>query len=107
VYVFDPATGRVARIGALPRPLTHAAAAALGGVMYVIGGRGATQGTQSSAILAVDPAHGSVTRAGTLPMGLSDAGAAALGDRILLAGGRRANGSVSDRLLVLRPGTGP
>ena len=41
VLAFTPATHRVTRIGTLPAPTTHAAAATLGNVAYVIGGRGA------------------------------------------------------------------
>jgi N-acetylneuraminic acid mutarotase len=60
VYVFDPATGRVTRLALLRSPLTHAAAAALSGIVYVIGGRGEAQGSQTRGVLAVDPATGAI-----------------------------------------------
>lgn len=105
IYSFDPTTDRVSHIGVLPRPLTHAAAAALRGFVYVIGGRGGVQGTQTAQILAVDPASGRVTSAGRLPVALSDAGVASIGDAVVLAGGREATGTLSDRVLLLRPAT--
>ena len=89
----------------LPRPLTHAAAAALGGFVYVIGGRGGDQGTQTARITAVDPASGRVTPACRLPVALSDAGVAGVGDAVVLAGGREATGTLSDRVFLLRPAT--
>ena len=87
----------------LPRELTHATGAALGNRMYVIGGRGGVQGTQTSAILSVDPATGRVRPAGRLPVGLSDAGAATIGGVVMVAGGRQSDGVLSDRLYALRP----
>jgi hypothetical protein len=101
VYAFDPGSGRVVRLATLPRPLTHAAAAALRGIVYLIGGRGSVQGTQTRRVLAIDPASGRVLPAGSLPLALSDAGAAATGDAIIVAGGRLGGGSVSDRILRL------
>jgi YVTN family beta-propeller protein len=88
VYVFDPATRLVRRIGALPAPTTHAAAASFGGDVLVIGGRGARPGTASRAIVAVDPLTRRIRRAGRLPQPLSDATAVALRRTVLVAGGR-------------------
>ena len=95
VLAFDPATHRVTRIGALPAPTTHAAAAALGKYVYVIGGRGAAVGTPTAAILAVDPARRRVVPAGQLGVPRSDLAAIGLPGRILLAGGRAATGTVA------------
>ncbi|MDX6628821.1 MAG: hypothetical protein QOH00_1067, partial [Gaiellales bacterium] len=50
VYRFDPRRGIVKRIGSLPAATTHAAAASLGGTVFVIGGRGTPLGSVSSAI---------------------------------------------------------
>jgi len=55
---YDPATGRVRRLGALPQPLTHAATVTLGRYVYVFGGRESTSGSQTAAILALDPSTG-------------------------------------------------
>ena len=45
---------------------THAAAAALGGVAYVIGGRGAAVGTPTARIVAIDPRTRRIRAAGLL-----------------------------------------
>src|SRR5439155_1172458 len=66
VLAFDPSSRRVRRIGLLPSPTTHAAAATLGDVAYVLGGRGATPGTPLDRIVAVDPDRKLVRQAGTL-----------------------------------------
>jgi N-acetylneuraminic acid mutarotase len=103
VYEFDPASGAVARIASLPRPLTHAAAASLGRFVYVIGGRGVDLSSQTSQILAVDPTAGTVKPAGRLPVALSDAAAIATAGRILVAGGRDPRGEVHADVLTLTP----
>ncbi|MEA2467480.1 MAG: hypothetical protein QOJ57_1606 [Thermoleophilaceae bacterium] len=103
VYAFDPAAGAVKRIATLPRPLTHAAAATLGGFVYVIGGRGATLTSQTAAIRAIDARTGRVTTAGRLPRRLSDAGAVSARGSIVLAGGRDAAGQVRSEVLRLEP----
>ena len=95
VLVFDPQTHRVTRIGRLPTPTTHAAAAAIGRLVYVIGGRSATIDTPTTAIEAVDPVARRVESAGTLLSPRSDLAAISLGARILLAGGRGPGGTVS------------
>jgi YVTN family beta-propeller protein len=103
VYAFDPGTRRVARIGRLPAPTTHAAAAAIGDIAYVIGGRGAVVDTPTDRIVAVDVAHRRVRAAGTLATPLSDLAAVPSGNGILLAGGRSATGTVAS-LTELVPG---
>jgi YVTN family beta-propeller protein len=95
VLSFDPATGRVTRIGRLPAPTTHAAAAALGTHVYVIGGRSATVDTPTSTIVAVDPIARKIVPAGTLSSARSDLAAVGVGGRILLAGGRGGLGTVA------------
>ena len=95
VLSFDPATGRVARIGRLPEPTTHAAAATLGSHVYVIGGRGATVDTPTAAIEAVDPIARKVVAAGMLDAARSDLAAVGLPGKILLAGGRGPSGTVA------------
>ena len=95
VLSFDPATRRVTRIGRLPSPTTHAAAAALGNRVYVIGGRSATIDTPTAAIEAVDPIARKVVPAGMLDSARSDLAAVGLPGRILLAGGRGGSGTVA------------
>ena len=100
VLEFSPTTKRVTRIGTLPAPTTHAAAASIGDIAYVIGGRGAAVGTPVSRIVAIDVRRGRVHTAGSLASPRSDLGAASLGSRILLAGGRGSAGT-EDGLSVL------
>ncbi|HJZ62086.1 MAG TPA: YncE family protein [Miltoncostaeaceae bacterium] len=90
VLALDPAHGAVRGIGLLPAPTTHAAAATLDGVAYVIGGRGATPGTPTDRIVAVDPGTGRVRAAGRLSSPRSDLAAVSLGGGVLLVGGRGA-----------------
>ena len=95
VLGFDPASGSVRRLGTLPAPTTHAAAAVIGRLAYVIGGRGANVGSVTDRIVSVDPAARKVRAAGRLDVARSDLAAIGLGDRILLAGGRAASGTVA------------
>jgi N-acetylneuraminic acid mutarotase len=106
VYSFDPSSGRVRRLGLLPRAITHAGAATLGRWIYLVGGRGSDQGSQSAGVLAIDPLSGRVEHAGRLPVALSDAGVATVAGHLLVAGGRTASGAVSDRILTLAPPVG-
>jgi hypothetical protein len=65
-------------VATLPAPEDHAALAALGDTLYLVGGR---------RVLAIDPASGKVTVAARLPASLSDPTATTVGNRILIAGG--------------------
>jgi DNA-binding beta-propeller fold protein YncE len=103
VLLFTPATGRVTRIGTLPAPTTHAAAAAIGNVAYVIGGRGASTGTPTTAIVAIDVSRQLVRAAGQLKSARSDLAAATVGSRIIVAGGKGAGGTVAT-ISQLSPG---
>jgi DNA-binding beta-propeller fold protein YncE len=103
VLLYTPATGRVTRIGRLPAPTTHAAAATIGNVAYVIGGRGAATGTPTTAIVAVDVAGKRVRAAGQLKSARSDLAAATVGSRIIIAGGKGASGTVAT-ISQLSPG---
>ena len=94
------------QIGLLPQPLTHGVAAALGGHVYLIGGRGGVEGTQTAAIQAIDPLSGRVQPAGHLPVALSDVGAATIGGAVMVAGGREASGTLSREVYLLRPRAG-
>jgi len=91
VFAYAPGTRRLVRLGELPAPTTHAAAAAVDGRVYVIGGRGALVGSATARILAVDPIRRRIVAAGTLPQPLSDLAAVSLDrDRVLAVGGRGA-----------------
>jgi hypothetical protein len=95
ILSFDPATGRVIQIGSLPHPLTHASAASLSDVVYVIGGRGSAPSSQTAAILAIGSDSGRVQAAGALALPLSDAAVATVGGHIVLAGGQSTTGTQS------------
>ena len=101
VYEWAPGAKAVKRIGSLPAPTTHAAAAAIGTRVYVLGGRGATVDTPTARVVAVDVLTHHITSAGSLTHATSDGTATALGKRILLAGGRTSAGTVAS-LVVLR-----
>jgi YVTN family beta-propeller protein len=103
VYAYTPASGRIVRIGRLPAPTTHAAAASIGGAVFVIGGRGAGVGTPTARVVAVD-SHVHVV--GTLDRPLSDLAAVSTPKGILLAGGRSGTGTVST-LTSLEPARAP
>jgi YVTN family beta-propeller protein len=94
VLEFIPSSGRLVRVGRLPAPTTHAAAAAIGSTAYVLGGRGAEQNTPSSRIVAVSR-QGRISPAGRLPRPLSDLAAVSAPGRIVVAGGRGTAGTVS------------
>jgi DNA-binding beta-propeller fold protein YncE len=104
VLAFTPASGRVVRIGRLPSPTTHAAAASLGEVAYVIGGRSADRNTPTARIVSIDPSTRRVRRAGQLPTATSDLAATAVRGTILVAGGRTPAGTTAS-LLELVPTT--
>ncbi|MEN3341760.1 MAG: hypothetical protein V7644_1164 [Actinomycetota bacterium] len=95
VYTYAPGARRVVRIGRLPSPTTHAAAAAIGSTAFVVGGRGAAPGTPTSRIVAVDPLAGRIRAAGTLHQPLSDLAAVPTRRGILLAGGSGRSGTVA------------
>jgi Galactose oxidase, central domain len=99
---FDPSSGTVQRLGDLPEPVTHASAVALGGYVYVIGGRGAATGSQSAAIVAIDPVRRRSIRDGRLPVPLSDASAVVIDGRVWLAGGLSAGEPLAS-VLALTP----
>lgn len=93
IYRFDPRTARLTRLGRLPAPVTHAAAGAINGTVYLLGGRGASVTDRTAAIWALDPATGRMAAAGKLPQPTSDAGVVSLGDRLVIAGGATAAGT--------------
>jgi YVTN family beta-propeller protein len=99
VYVWEPRTREVHRVGSLPAATTHAGAAALGNRALVIGGRSARVDTPTSRIVAIDPESGRINVVGRLPRPVSDAGVVALGRSIWVAGGR--NGTTVARLTSL------
>src|SRR5262249_18562321 len=95
VLDYVPGTHRVAHVGRLPAVTTHAAAAALGDVVYVVGGRGAAIDSPTRRVVAVDLGSGRIPPAGRLEAPRSDLAAVGYGSRILLLGGRGPSGTES------------
>ena len=96
VLAFRPASGRVVRLGQLPAPTTHGAAATLGNVAYLVGGRGADTEHAHCADRRHRPRAPAGATRGPLERPRSDLAAVSLGDRILLAGGRGATGTEAE-----------
>jgi Kelch motif/PQQ-like domain len=86
VYAVDPVERSVHRVATLPFPVAHAALAALGGSLYLVGGRSAS-GNALATVLRIDPRSGVVGRAGHLPVPLADPAAVTLGDEVVVLGG--------------------
>jgi hypothetical protein len=82
----DPATGATQVIGQLPAPLGHAVAAAIGGRIVVMGGRGAS-GAPVDTVYVFDPATGALSAGPALPQPVADVGMAVIGDTVYLVGG--------------------
>ena len=85
VYRFTPASATLRRIGTLPQPLMHAEAAQLDGIVYVVGGIGAS-GSPLSTVTAID-SGGRARVVADLPSPRSDAAVVASGGRLLVLGG--------------------
>ena len=107
VLEYAPRAARAVRIGRLPAPTTHAAAAAIGDLAYVIGGRSATVGSSTARIVAIDVKAKRVRTAGSLSVLRSDLAAVTLGDRILLAGGRGPSGTEAGLSVLVAASAAP
>lgn len=103
ILAFEPASGRVMRLGELPTPVTHAAAVTIGAYVYVLGGRGDSPGTQTAAIVAIAPHDGHAIQDGALPERVSDAAAVSLGGSAWLLGGLGVSGQPLSTVLKLAP----
>jgi hypothetical protein len=86
----------------MPTPVEHASAFALGRYVYVVGGRGAAQGSQTADIVAIDSISGHAARVAQLPQPLSDAAISSSAGRVWVAGGSSTNGVVAS-ILELEP----
>ena len=78
VYVFDPASATVQRMGSLPSPEAHSALAALRGKLYLLGG---------SSVVQIDPLDSTALRVATLPQPLIDPSAVTLSGSVIVVGG--------------------
>jgi YVTN family beta-propeller protein len=96
ILEYTPGSSRVEQLGLLPFATTHAAAAAVGDVAYVIGGRGAALGSPTPRLVAVEVRTGRVREAGALRAPRSDLAATTVdSSKILLAGGRGPGGTLA------------
>ena len=96
----DVRTGRVDVAGHLPRPLAHATAVTLGGLVLVVGGR---HGTTASRDISWVSGAGFQRNVGLLPHALSDAAVAVVGDTAVVVGGETSGpGAPTDTVTSLR-----
>ena len=102
IYTWSPGEKRGHLFAQLPAATTHASAASLGDVAYVVGGRGASVGTPTDRIVALNVRTGRVRLAGRLPVPTSDAPAATLGDRIVVFGGSTPSGTTDAIVSLVR-----
>ena len=84
VFSMNPTSGRLTPVGSLAQPVHDAAAAMIGGKLYVFAGG---TGTGSDIVQAFDPATGTGSVVGHLPVALSDLAAAQIGGVTYLVGG--------------------
>jgi hypothetical protein len=108
VQLVDPSSGHVTVVGELPIPLAGAAAADLGGTIYVAGGESTKVGNlsglhESRAVYAWDARHHRALFAGRLFVAVSHAGVGVLGDRAWLVGGEIASNVVTGDVQMLEP----
>jgi hypothetical protein len=115
VQMVDPAARTAVRLGRLPHPVMGAAAAVIGGHVYVAGGETATTAatasgpggastgqpaiapatTAVSEVWAFDPVRGKMLRAGTLPVPVAYTGIQVVGARAWLVGGESGGRALS------------
>ena len=91
--VLDLRTRRWVRVPG-PTPREHLAAAALRGVVYVIGGRRAGYDTNLAIVEAYDPALRRWRRLPALPDARGGTGAAAIAGRVVSIGGEEPDGAI-------------
>jgi N-acetylneuraminic acid mutarotase len=84
--VFDVSSGRWSRGPDMPTPRHHAGAAAVGGEIYVVGGRGSRDVSLANAE-RFDPRQGSWQRIAPLPLGAGGVALVGTGGRVVAIGG--------------------
>jgi len=92
------------RVARGPRPREHLAATALGGKVYVLGGRLAGLDTNLATVEAYDPRTNRWSRLPDLPTPRGGTGAAAVAGRIVSVGGESPQGTERG-VWALRPST--
>jgi N-acetylneuraminic acid mutarotase len=97
VQVYDAATDRWDLTTPLPQPMHHTMAAAVSGVLYVIGGEVSQSGLADTGVFldtvyAFDPAAASWTPKASMPTSRSAGSADVINGKIYVAGGRPPHG---------------
>jgi hypothetical protein len=106
IQQIDPATGKATVVGSLPEPLYGAAAATLGGVVYVAGGMTASAASGKhpvATVWAYDPATRRMLPAGQLRVPVAHAGMTVLGSRMWLVGGTSTGGAPVTAVQMVEP----
>ena len=110
VQVVEPSTGASRVLGQLPQALAGAAAASLGGHIYLAGGQTASvagaAGGPSGTVYAYDVATGKFLVAGSLQVPVAYAGASVNGGRLWMIGGEVSGGAQTAYSQVVSPNTG-
>jgi N-acetylneuraminic acid mutarotase len=102
IQAVDLKTGQATVAGHMPVPLAHAAAANLGGTVYVFGGRSGSNVVDTVYKLSSGPAGWSATQVTSLPIPTSDMGVAILGQTAYLIGGEGQLGEPMRSVIVAR-----
>ena len=102
IVSFDPASGSVSTVGALPHAESDVAVAQIGGTAYIVGGYDGT--SWFNTILAWRPG-GPVHVAGHIPVGLRYSAVTAVDGRLLIIGGSTPT-AASDAIYSFDPATG-
>jgi hypothetical protein len=100
IQALDTRTARARVVGRLPRPLSHASAVALGGRIFILGGR--TREAPTDRILSFDPSTAKIASAGRLPLRVTNAAATAVAGVGYLIGGLDARGASLATVIDLR-----
>jgi hypothetical protein len=95
---------RWSTVARLPVPVRYAAAALVGGTLWVFGG--AVAGAMRDEVQRVDLAAGRARVVAHLPYAVGHEVAVELGGRLLVAGGRTGQDRVTARMWWFRPGSG-
>ena len=93
IYLFDPASAAVTKLGDLSQPITHASAVGIGDEVILAGGQNNARQPQAG-IVAINPKTRLVRDAGTLGTARSDAALVNANGHLILIGGKAATGAL-------------
>src|SRR5439155_23643405 len=100
IQSIDVRSHRAKLIGRLPTPLSHASAVALGGRVFILGGR--IGGVATDRVLSFEAGEARVKPAGHLPTAVTNAAAASAGGTGYLIGGLGASGTALSSIITTR-----